>query len=376
MPSTPGNQTHSQEDDEYNDDNNLPAMPNSYPSQHAPSNIPTVAAASNVVARPERPLNAYNIFFQQERLRILESLPDQSPNQKRPSKSHGKCDFATMARTVASRWKNLSESQRSHYHQLADQAKQKYYRDMNAWYSFVNKDDEEPKSSSSQVRQPHELSTAPSTTASSSTNLPSNFDELVNQRMNQILDAASTTVAPSPAEYTVSAACNNRLRDCQSIPSSSSPNIGFLSSSFQPVANRNDDSNNKSLDDMIVREESKVSDVPSKRLLQGQQSLFEVGRALATPTTNEDPNSTLPQPAMLQLQEPNRQSFVESQHHHYDQQPQPQQPKQRSDNAERSVTMETLASNLGSEAVEFLVDAFGVVQGRHHGATEEQEPPP
>ncbi|KAL7462490.1 hypothetical protein ACHAXS_002869 [Conticribra weissflogii] len=56
---------------------------------------------------PKRPLSGYNFFFKDERVRILEAG------------IIGTMGFQTMAKTVGSRWKALSEDQRKPYQERA-----------------------------------------------------------------------------------------------------------------------------------------------------------------------------------------------------------------------------------------------------------------
>ena len=86
----------------------------------------------NSMKKPKRSLSAYNIFFQNERKRLLSSLPVRQDSNK-PKKSHGKIGFADMARTIAAKWKTLNENDKLEYEILAAQDTQRYEREMAVW---------------------------------------------------------------------------------------------------------------------------------------------------------------------------------------------------------------------------------------------------
>ena len=78
--------------------------------------------------KPKRPLSAYNLFFQSERLRLLEQLPVR-PTGK-PRKSHGKLGFREMAVVIGSRWRALDDYSRSHFNERAKQDKERYKKEV------------------------------------------------------------------------------------------------------------------------------------------------------------------------------------------------------------------------------------------------------
>lgn len=91
--------------------------------------------------KPKRPLSAYNLFFKEERTRILDEIPDDKaafmptePGRRRRSnrkkKPHGKIDFQSLAKLIGKRWQALSEAELSVYKQKAALDMQRYKREM------------------------------------------------------------------------------------------------------------------------------------------------------------------------------------------------------------------------------------------------------
>ncbi|GAX21276.1 hypothetical protein FisN_1Lh104 [Fistulifera solaris] len=67
---------------------------------------------------PKRPLSAYNLFFQEERLKIQRECPS-------------KVGFNDFGKIIGSRWKELSDDDRQKYNALANEDTIRYQREMN-----------------------------------------------------------------------------------------------------------------------------------------------------------------------------------------------------------------------------------------------------
>jgi HMG (high mobility group) box len=125
---------------------------------------------------PRRPLSAYNLFFSEERERILKEIekkegpdgvekkegPDAPEEEEKPKallrplipaekkrrphrKTHGKISFQELARMVGERWKSLPDDERKYYQDLAQEdmkrqkvAMEEYYAKQNAGRASPN----------------------------------------------------------------------------------------------------------------------------------------------------------------------------------------------------------------------------------------------
>lgn len=81
--------------------------------------------------KPKRPLSAYNIFFQEERVNILKATPTR--NEGKPRRSHGKIGFADLARAIAAKWKSISPAEKKKFEDRARDDKSRYVREMDEW---------------------------------------------------------------------------------------------------------------------------------------------------------------------------------------------------------------------------------------------------
>ena len=96
-----------------------------------------------VIEKPKRPLSAYNIFFRDERKRILDSLPESSPRKsnsksKKSKKPHGKISFQQLATLVGKRWKEADAETRVYYFGLANEQKLRYFQALQDYHAYLD----------------------------------------------------------------------------------------------------------------------------------------------------------------------------------------------------------------------------------------------
>jgi len=102
--------------------------------------------------KPKRPLSAYNIFFREERNKILqerkkleESNDDDSDLNSK--KKEGKIGFEALGKIIGKRWKNLSQSRLTLCQELARKDSERYEAEINAWtLQIKEKERQEEKS--------------------------------------------------------------------------------------------------------------------------------------------------------------------------------------------------------------------------------------
>ncbi len=81
--------------------------------------------------KPKRALSAYNMFFQSERKRILNSLPKTTKAPAGMNKRGRR--FTDMTRVLAATWKKISKEERMEYDYRAAMDGERYEREMEQW---------------------------------------------------------------------------------------------------------------------------------------------------------------------------------------------------------------------------------------------------
>lgn len=96
--------------------------------------------------KPKRPLSAYNLFFKDERKKILESIPAKpddnddeldAEGKKRKKPPHGKIGFENLAKIIGQRWQKLEPDRIEHYKKLAGKDMKRYKEQMEAFLTKV-----------------------------------------------------------------------------------------------------------------------------------------------------------------------------------------------------------------------------------------------
>lgn len=101
---------------------------------------------------PRRPLSAYNIFFKEQRERIMKetaaaSAPEiVAKKSKRKSNKPAGIGFANLARTIARNWKDLDAESKTPYEAQASEEKNRYNKEMIVWRAKQKKKKEEASS--------------------------------------------------------------------------------------------------------------------------------------------------------------------------------------------------------------------------------------
>mmetsp|Transcript_42986 Transcript_42986/g.84484 ORF Transcript_42986/g.84484 Transcript_42986/m.84484 type:complete len:438 (-) Transcript_42986:135-1448(-) len=140
------------------------------PSQMSKKKMPKKDACSqeisNLKSKPKRPLSSYNIFFREERIKILASLPSTNGDgaeetegtgaktSRKKRTPHGKIGFENLGKKIGHNWRTLDEISIARYRKLADLDMSRYRAEMKEWNA---QDDAKPDTES---KLPSEVSAA------------------------------------------------------------------------------------------------------------------------------------------------------------------------------------------------------------------------
>jgi hypothetical protein len=103
--------------------------------------LPAKYRSKKPVDMPRRPLSAYNLFFRDQRGKILEERKTAKPEEPPAEDAAPKAEltttekrkqglFATMAKTIGKRWKEIQPEDLEHYNKLADTESKRYREEM------------------------------------------------------------------------------------------------------------------------------------------------------------------------------------------------------------------------------------------------------
>ncbi|KAL7561617.1 hypothetical protein ACA910_001486 [Epithemia clementina (nom. ined.)] len=88
------------------------------------------------IDKPKRPLSAYNLFFQEERFKILATRPVR-PEGVPLRRGHGKMGFAEMAKTIAAKWNAIESDLKVRFEGMARSEKIRYKQQVARWKKHV-----------------------------------------------------------------------------------------------------------------------------------------------------------------------------------------------------------------------------------------------
>eukprot|EP00588_Corethron_pennatum_P000732 CAMPEP_0194298612 /NCGR_PEP_ID=MMETSP0169-20130528/60259_1 /TAXON_ID=218684 /ORGANISM="Corethron pennatum, Strain L29A3" /LENGTH=559 /DNA_ID=CAMNT_0039048617 /DNA_START=77 /DNA_END=1757 /DNA_ORIENTATION=+ len=122
-------------------------------------------------SKPKRPLSSYNIFFREERIKILASLPSTNgavaeetdgagvgaKTSRKKRTPHGKIGFENLGKKIGHNWRNLDEISIARYRKLADLDMDRYRAEMKEW----NAHDGAPQDPEGRLLSAHATSSGP-----------------------------------------------------------------------------------------------------------------------------------------------------------------------------------------------------------------------
>lgn len=88
----------------------------------------TDSIKSEIIAKPKRPLSAYNLFFQAERQQIIQKEDDNGDDERKRKRSG--ISFESLGKEIGERWKQIDAETLRHYEDLARADKDRYLKEM------------------------------------------------------------------------------------------------------------------------------------------------------------------------------------------------------------------------------------------------------
>eukprot|EP00977_Amphora_coffeiformis_P019687 scaffold7395_cov175-Amphora_coffeaeformis.AAC.1 len=97
-----------------------------------------VKTQADLLEKPTRPLSAYNLFFRDQREQLIQALPAQecrtsNKNWRRKKQPHHKIGFSNLAKTIASRWRDIDKDLKAYYEAIAEEGRRAYNRRVRNW---------------------------------------------------------------------------------------------------------------------------------------------------------------------------------------------------------------------------------------------------
>ena len=83
--------------------------------------------------KPKRPLSAYNIYFKEERARLLAKDMEESQFGPEHRTASGKIKFENLAKIISARWGSLESNEMDYYKEKADEDMQRYRSQMEVY---------------------------------------------------------------------------------------------------------------------------------------------------------------------------------------------------------------------------------------------------
>jgi hypothetical protein len=138
--------------------------------------------------KPNRPLSAYNLFFQAERAVMLgDETPSADSDKKKRihRKTHGKVGFADMARLIGSKWKSLPDEQRKGFMDEAAKEKKRYALELNIWKELQKTKALDNRQSEGQEKMQREADSASAVPQGDSSNPDSRRLQMMTEGVNR-----------------------------------------------------------------------------------------------------------------------------------------------------------------------------------------------